>query len=735
MSSKSKAHLRQRHGSDALRLERFDEDSSFDDDNNNHNGPLLSNGSQPMSPKPRAVQNMSEESNFKVSNRHNRSRSSAYMSPGLVQQTFAQLQAERLQTSAGAMPVDEEMTPIEKRRPQFPSSAPANGSSQPIVPTWTNMPCKPQLAILAASRFVDFFQMASLQTYMVHQLKSFDPSLPDSTISHQAGVLLGSFTAAQIITSILWGRLADKPAIGRKLVLNIGLVGTGISMIGVGFSKSYYQAVAWRVMGGAINGTVGAARTMVAETVDKRWHPRAFLLLPAAFNVANVAGPILGGLLVNPVDSFPRLFGENSTFGGHSGVAWMRSYPYAIANMLSTFLLLAEAVLVTVYLDETLRGYRGFEWKDYLSVDKVLGALRSLFATIRGRGVKASSDYRTLKEGLLSGREDTSVDLDRSVGAIELTEKSEMIKNKRPTRLPFRRIWTSNVLWTMLSIAVFDFHMGAFNNLWILFLSTSREFVPTDPGMTSSDSQPQPPHPARSVSAFKFASGLAFPPPTIGFAMSILGFIGIALQFLLYPWANGKFGLMRCFRSSLFLFPLAYFLAPYIALLPSSSPSPEPASGFWVWTGIALVLLLQVGARTFALPASIILLNNCCPHPTVLATIHGLGQADSATFRTLGPILAGGWYGTWLERGVVGMAWWIVAAVSALGCGASFYVRNGSGHEIFLEGEEEEVQGGQGQGQGQGQGGQGQGQGTGAGMRQVSGMSRRDSVAGQQQPR
>ncbi|KAF4554450.1 MFS-type transporter-like protein 56 [Elsinoe fawcettii] len=711
MSSKSQAHLRQRHGSDALRLERFDADSSFDDDN--QNGPLLSNGSQPMSPKPRAVQNMSEESNFKVSNRHSRSRSSAFMSPGLVQQSFAQLQAERLQTNTGVNAVDEEMTPIEKRKPQFPSSAPANGQSQPIVPTWTNMPCKPQLAILAASRFVDFFQMASLQTYMVHQLKSFDPELPDSAISHQAGVLLGSFTAAQIITSIIWGRLADKPAIGRKLVLNIGLIGTGISMLGVGFSTSYYQAVAWRVLGGAINGTVGAARTMVAETVDKRWHPRAFLLLPAAFNVANVAGPILGGILVNPVDSFPKWFGENSTFGGKTGVAWMRNYPYATANMLSTILLIAEAVLVTRYLDETLRGYRGFEWKDYLSIEKLLGALSSLGATIRGKGVKASGDYRLLKEGLLSGREETSVDLDRSIDAIEMTEKQDMIRSKKPTRLPFRRIWTSNVLWTMLSIAIFDFHMGAFNNLWILFLSTSREYVPTDPGMSSPDAPVPHPQP-RAISAFKFASGLAFPPPTIGFAMSILGFIGIALQFLLYPWANGKFGLMRCFRSSLFLFPLAYFLAPYIALLPSSTPSPEPASGFWVWTGIALVLLLQVGARTFALPASIILLNNCCPHPSVLATIHGLGQADSATFRTLGPILAGGWYGKWHERGVVGMAWWIVAAVSALGCGASFYVRNGSGHEIFLEGEEEEVQG----------------SASGGGMRQVSGVSRRDSVAG-----
>ncbi|OQN97919.1 hypothetical protein B0A51_18958, partial [Rachicladosporium sp. CCFEE 5018] len=95
----------------------------------------------------------------------------------------------------------------------------------PESPGWANMPNKPQLAILAGSRFVDFFQMAALQTYMVHQLRSFDPSLPDATISQQAGVLQGAFTAAQIVTSILWGRAADRPTVGRKMVLVIGLIG------------------------------------------------------------------------------------------------------------------------------------------------------------------------------------------------------------------------------------------------------------------------------------------------------------------------------------------------------------------------------------------------------------------------------------------------------------------------------------------------------------------------------
>lgn len=481
----SKAHLRQRVNSDALRLINDDfnlsapaneRNASLDvprpssaghqrmssDISNLTSSPSLSSATRKQPPKPINTQNTPQitvtgHSDAPSSTSHHRSRSSAYLSPRLAAQTFDQHQNQHLQMHnhkdgfhhTPLSPRPEEMTPIEKSHNVPPVNFP------PVQPTWSNMPCKPQLAILCLSRFVDFFQMASLQTYMVHQLKSFNPDLSDAVISHQAGVLQGSFTAAQIFTSILWGRLADRPTMGRKFVLSIGLVGTGISMLGVGFSTTYTQAVVWRIMGGAINGTVGAARTMVAETVDKRWHPRAFLLLPAAFNVANVAGPILSGLLVEPVNSFPGLFGPKSTFGGADGVLWMKAYPYALANMLSTILLFAEAILVSYFLKETLRGYKGAEWGAW-SFTIVVKTVVDGFKGASSRGVKAVTESRMLNRRLLSSRENTSIELDRVDG-----DPDEKIQFKRPpARLPFRKIFTTNVLWTLLSIAIFDFHMG-----------------------------------------------------------------------------------------------------------------------------------------------------------------------------------------------------------------------------------------------------------------------------------
>lgn len=180
------------------------------------------------------------------------------------------------------------------------------------------------------------------------------------------------------------------------------------------------------------------------------------------------------------------------------------------------------------------------------------------------------------------------------------------------------------------------------------------------------------------------------PPRSVGFAMAILGVIGITLQLFVYPRVNAWLGTVRSFRYFLCLFPITYFLAPYLSIVPSSSPPPNQASGFLVWLAMSGVLLIQVIGRTFALPAAIILINNCSPHPSVLGTIHGIAQSVSSAARTIGPV-AGGWgYGRGLNIGVVGMIWWSLAIVACIGWVLTSLVREGSGHEIFLEGEEDE---------------------------------------------
>ena len=178
--------------------------------------------------------------------------------------------------------------------------APPKSQSPPSTPTkqdkpgpvsWRDLPKKSQLAVLTLARLSEPLTQTSLQAYMFYQLKSFDPSLPTSTISAQAGMLQSSFTAAQFVTAIMWGRMADTEWCGRKRVLLIGLAGTGISCVGFGFSRTFWQAMVFRTLGGSLNGNVGVMRTMISEIIEeKRFQSRAFLLLPMCFNIGTFGG-------------------------------------------------------------------------------------------------------------------------------------------------------------------------------------------------------------------------------------------------------------------------------------------------------------------------------------------------------------------------------------------------------------------------------------------------------------
>lgn len=258
--------------------------------------------------------------------------------------------------------------------------------------------------------------------------------------------------------------------------------------------------------------------------------------------------------------------------------------------------------------------------------------------------------------------------------------------------LPFSRLWTKNVIFTLISQAFYDFHLGAFTNIWTLFLSTPRPgFASISPAVETipevADIQ------GRSIgkrNLLWFAGGLGMPASTVGNATSILGVLGMLLQVVMYPPVHARLGTLRSFRYFLVIFPIAYLLAPFLATLPQAQNADGSSSVSSVlWFAIVFILFLHTSARTMTLPASIILLNNCSPHPSVLGTIHGLGQSVSAGFRTVGPIVGGWWYGMGLDWGMSAFSWWAVAIASVLGSVASLSLYEGSGKEIELDDEEE----------------------------------------------
>ncbi|KAI0538429.1 major facilitator superfamily domain-containing protein [Xylaria digitata] len=537
---------------------------------------------------------------------------------------------------------------------QTPPPTPEKKRDGPV--TWMSLPRKDQLAILFLSRLVDFLQIASLQAYVFYQLKSFDDTLSDAQISSQAGLLQGAFTGAQVLTAFLWGKAADASWCGRKNVLIIGLFGTAISCIGYGFATSFWAAAFWRAAGGGINGTVGIIRTMIAEiTVERKYQSRAFLILPISFSVASTLGPLMGGLLADPALTLPGLFGESAIWG----FEWIFKHPYALPSLINAVTLAITGLIVFMGLEETSSKRRN----------------KPDFGLYLARRLKTFILRQPINDGYYTLETFNPPDSPLMNGDQKKTPVVALEQKRTRRSLSFRRVWTRNVVFTLVTEALFDFQLGAFTNLWTLFLSSPR----STPEETAVRSLP-----------WVFTGGLGMPAATVGLATSVLGIIGMVLQIFAYPPVHARLGTLRGFRYFMALFPVAYFLAPYLAVLPSATEAPAPASGIIIWMFMTVVQVFQVMARTVTLPASIILLNNCSPHPSVLGLVHGLGQSVSAGFRTVGPVVGGWWYGASLEAGIVGASWWGVAGVAALGCASAFFIYEGSGHEIILEGEEDE---------------------------------------------
>lgn len=144
--------------------------------------------------------------------------------------------------------------------PTAPVTAPTSMKPAPV--SWRDLPRKDQLLILTLVRLAEPIVQTSISAYIYFQLESFSPGSSAADVATRAGVLQASFTALQCLTAVWWGRLADNRRWGRKNVLLVGLVGTLVSTLGFGFSRSFAAAVAFRSFGGALNGNVGVMRTV-----------------------------------------------------------------------------------------------------------------------------------------------------------------------------------------------------------------------------------------------------------------------------------------------------------------------------------------------------------------------------------------------------------------------------------------------------------------------------------------
>ena len=109
------------------------------------------------------------------------------------------------------------------------------------------------------------------------------------------GLLFASYSIMQLIFSPVLGGLSDKH--GRRPVLLISIIGTGIGFLVLGFAKTIFMLFVGRILDGITGGNISTAQAYIADITTEENRAKGMGLVGAAFGVGFIFGPAIGGIL------------------------------------------------------------------------------------------------------------------------------------------------------------------------------------------------------------------------------------------------------------------------------------------------------------------------------------------------------------------------------------------------------------------------------------------------------
>ncbi|KAH9052774.1 MFS general substrate transporter [Lactarius vividus] len=200
-----------------------------------------------------------------------------------------------------------------------------------------------QIVVLLLLQLTEPIMSLSIRPY-INQLVSELPIVggDERKVGYYAGLIVSLFFAAQAVTVLQWSRLSDN--VGRKPVLLCGLLGTMVSSILFGLSRSFPALVFSRCLHGMLNGNVGVMKSMMAELTDETNVARGSSLISVNWAIGNVIGPFIGGMLSRPQDRWPNVFSH--PFWGE--------YPYFLPCLAAALYALLSFSLAAIFLKETV---------------------------------------------------------------------------------------------------------------------------------------------------------------------------------------------------------------------------------------------------------------------------------------------------------------------------------------------------------------------------------------------
>lgn len=361
---------------------------------------------------------------------------------------------------------------------------------------------------------------------------------------------------------------------------------------------------------------------MVGELVTKPEHePKAYSIMPFVWSIGTIVGPAIGGMLARPAISYPNVFHQDGIFG---------QFPWLLPNLVCAMMMLASITCGLLWLDEThpdlRKGADPFVHHDIVEQTPMIQAAGA--TADPGIDLRQES-YGTFNEVDIPKSDQWELNADGTSRPPSISEKTS-------------QTWfTQKVAMLTIALGLYTYHSMCYDHLLPIFFQ--------DKYMNEVS--------VLAASPINIPGGLGLSTKDVGVIMSANGVIALFIQAVIFPLAAERLGLWRLFVLVTTLHPVAYFIVPFLALLPRHLLYPG------IYTCLAIRNLFSI----LVYPVILILLKQASPSLSVLGRINGLAASAGAACRMIAPPIAGLLYGWGADLGFTGLAWWGAGAVAIVG--------------------------------------------------------------------
>ncbi|WP_439643025.1 MFS transporter [Gemmatimonas sp.] len=174
------------------------------------------------------------------------------------------------------------------------SSAPSHHTDE--HPTDDGKSAFGKLVVLMITAFIDMLGLLMILPLLPFYAKTLGAG------GAVVGLLVSSFSVAQLLSAPVWGRFSDK--YGRRPALMVGLGASAVAYIVFAYADSLWLLFLSRIVQGAGGGTVSVIQAYVADATRPEDRAKSLGWLSAATNAGVALGPVIG--------SWVQLFSKNT---------------------------------------------------------------------------------------------------------------------------------------------------------------------------------------------------------------------------------------------------------------------------------------------------------------------------------------------------------------------------------------------------------------------------------------